>query len=51
MTKRVTKKPPKKFWGVQVSTWYGIAKWLSIAGASIAALVTAVASAYKMIWR
>ncbi len=43
--------PQPRFLGVRIKRWYGIAKWLSIGGVGGAALITAVATAYKMIYR
>jgi len=46
-----TKKPvpAKVFLGLLHKTWFDLAKWLSIAGASVAAIITAAAAAYKLI--
>ena len=44
------KKQVPTFWGVRVSTWYGIAKWISIAGVGLAAIIGAFATLYKAIY-
>jgi hypothetical protein len=41
----------KTFWGIRTTTWFGIAKWLSLGGVGGGALITGIATAYNMIWR
>jgi hypothetical protein len=48
--KRSHYREPPKFWGVRVSTWFGIGKWIGYTGGAIAAIITALVTAYKMIW-
>ena len=43
-------KEPRRFCGVRTAVWYGIAKWFSIGGVGLAAVLTAAATAYHAIW-
>jgi len=38
------------FLGIRHATWFRVAKWISIGGMGLAGLITAIATAYKMIW-
>lgn len=38
-----------RFLGVRTKVWWGIAKWLSIGGTGLAAVITAGATAWKLI--
>lgn len=40
--------PPRRFLGIRVRVWFGMAKWFSIAGAGLAALISAIAGAVKV---
>jgi len=39
-----------RFLFLKASTWFGIAKFVSIAGAGLAAILAAAGSFYKAIW-
>lgn len=44
------KSKPPTFWGVRRTVWFGIAKWIGMVGAPLAALITALATAIKLLF-